>query len=119
MILAVASLTVALIAVAVAAVVVTSKDSLTLQAAQRECRTALEREANRRAGRAGPDGILVSLTEVELQEAWQTDSGFAVNGTARYTLTSALLPQVNQSVGLTCEATSVDGQVLTTVKNRL
>ncbi|MCZ7420704.1 MULTISPECIES: hypothetical protein [unclassified Micromonospora] len=119
-ILAVASMAVALIAVAVAALVwVSSRDSLTLETAQRECRTALEREAKRRAGQAGPDGILVSLNDVELQESWETDSGFAVNGAARYTLTSTLLPQVSQSVSLTCEATTVDGQVVTTVKNRL
>ncbi|MEV0427859.1 hypothetical protein [Micromonospora sp. NPDC050495] len=63
---------------------------------------------------------MVTVTGVELQETWETESGYGVNGTANFTLTSGLLPQVSQSVGLTCEANATDdGTVKTTVKNRL
>jgi hypothetical protein len=41
-----------------------------------------------------------------------------VNSTVAYTLTTALVPQVEQSVSLTCEAAGTDDAVTTTVKNR-
>ncbi|MFG1872169.1 hypothetical protein [Micromonospora arborensis] len=99
-----------------------SGDDLTREQAQRECRTAMEREADQRADRVGDssdaDGVLISVSGVEIQEAWETDTGWSVNGTANITLNSALLGQTPTAVNLTCEAVATDDGVRTTVKNR-
>ncbi|MEU8214911.1 hypothetical protein AB0C47_03980 [Micromonospora taraxaci] len=99
-----------------------SQDDLTREQAQRECRSAMEQEADQRADRVGDsstaDGVLISVTGVELQEAWETDKGWSVNGTANITLNSQLLGQTPTAVNLTCEAVATDDGVRTTVKNR-
>lgn len=105
----------------VAAFALLDGKELTRETAQRECRTALEREAHRRAdnlGGVGDGGVLISITGVDMQETWETGTGYAVNGTVKYTLTTSLLPQVAHSVSLTCEATAAENGVTTTVKNR-
>ncbi|MBB5112495.1 hypothetical protein FHU28_002334 [Micromonospora echinospora] len=118
LILAAAGAAVLLIAIAIGGTLwFVGRNDLTKEQAQRECRTAIEREAERRAGLG--NNILVSMTGVELQETWETEDGWSVNGTANYTLTSALLGQTPTSVGLTCEAVATDDGVRTTVKNRL
>ncbi|WP_346535574.1 hypothetical protein [Micromonospora sp. DPT] len=96
-------------------------DGLTREQAQRECRTAMEREADQRADRVGggSDGVLISVTGVELHDTWETDKGWSVNGTANITMTTAIIGQTPTSVGLTCEAVATDDGVRTTVKNRL
>lgn len=94
---------------------------LSQEVAQRECRTALEREAARRATELDPGGstdIVVTMKRVDLQETYETEPGFAVNAAAVYTLTSGFLPQVEQSVSLTCAASGTDDAVKTTVANR-
>lgn len=105
-----------------AAVLLLGGNDLDRETAQRECRTALEREAERRSDNLGgpsDTGVLVSLSGVELAETWETDSGWSVNGKATYTLTTPLLGRNSHSVSLTCEATTDDGgEVRTTVKNR-
>ncbi|TWG28103.1 hypothetical protein FHX75_111254 [Micromonospora palomenae] len=97
------------------------RDDLTQEQAQRECRTAMEREADQRADRVGgaSEGVLISVTGVELHDTWETDKGWSVNGTASITMTTALIGQTPTSVGLTCEAVATDDGVRTTVKNRL
>lgn len=98
------------------------QNDLTQEQAQRECRSAMEQEADQRADRVGDsstaDGVLISVTGVELQEAWETDNGWSVNGTANITLNSRLLGQTPTGVNLTCEAVATDDGVRTTVKNR-
>ncbi|MEV4658827.1 AAA family ATPase [Micromonospora sp. NPDC049301] len=63
---------------------------------------AMEREADQRADRVGggSDGVLISVTGVELQDTWETDKGWSVNGTASITITTALIGQTPTSVGL-------------------
>lgn len=95
--------------------------ALSQEVAQRECRTALEREAARRATELDPGGstdIVVTMKRLDLQETYETDAGYAVNAAAAYTLTSGFLPQVEQSVSLTCAASGTDDAVKTTVTNR-
>lgn len=106
---------------AVAAVLLLGGDDLDRETAQRECRTALEREADRRADNLGgtrDTGVLVSVAGVELQETWETDTGWSVNGSVQYNLTTPLIGRTDTAVSLTCEATAADGRVRTTVKNR-
>ncbi|SCF49489.1 hypothetical protein GA0070216_1359 [Micromonospora matsumotoense] len=121
-ILAAAGVAVVLVAIAIGGTLwFVGRDDLTREQAQRECRTAMEREADQRADRVGggTDGVLISVTGVELHDTWETDKGWSVNGTANITMTTALLGQTPTSVGLTCEAEATDNGVRTTVKNRL
>ncbi|OKI63396.1 hypothetical protein [Micromonospora sp. CB01531] len=122
MILAAAGVLVVLIAIAIGGTLwFVGRNDLIREQAQRECRTALEREAEQRADRVGSGSkdVLISVTGVDLQETWETDNGWSVNGTANITMTTPLLGQTPTSVALTSEVTSKDGQVQTTVKNRL
>jgi hypothetical protein len=54
------------------------------------------------------DRVLVPL----LQVRW------TVNATVTYTLTTALIPPVESTLSLTCDATPRDGEIVTTVRNR-
>lgn len=118
-----AAAVVLLIGAAVAAVLVFGGGDLDRETAQRECRTALEREAEQRADNLGgpsDTGVLVSLSGVELRETWEIDGGWAVNGAATYTLTTPIVGDTPTTVSLTCEATTGDGgEVRTAVKNRI
>lgn len=111
-----------LAATTAAAVWVASRDTLDRDTAQRECRTALQREAENRAGTLDgvqAAGVLVTLSGVDLQETWETDRGWSVNGVANYTMTTPLLGRTPYALNLTCEATAGDGgTVNTAVKNR-
>lgn len=114
----------AVLVVAAAALVwIFNSNDLPQETAQRECRTALEREARQRADGVGTVGdirVLVSVTGLEIEETWEIENGYAVNGTVKYTLTTPLLGQTPNAVSLTCEATAADdGTVKTTIKNRL
>jgi hypothetical protein len=116
----------ALLAVAVGVVVllagsISAGGDLSREVAQRECRTALEHEATRRANNLDPGGttsIVATVKRVDLQETFETDAGWTVNGTVAYTLTSGLVPQVEQSVSLSCTAAGTDAAVTTAVVNR-
>jgi len=94
----------------------------TLADAQRECRTAFNAEFAARETRAETasyaSSVMSSVTDVQIQEARETEAGFEVNGVVRYDLTTALLPTVHSSLNLTCEAREQDGKLVTTVKNR-
>ncbi|MGS2618328.1 hypothetical protein ACVCAH_27940 [Micromonospora sp. LZ34] len=92
---------------------------LSKETAQRECRTAIEREAHRRVSNSDSDRLIIIVKGVDLQETWETDNGWGVNGTMRYTMMAPLMPTVENSVSLTCEAAEKDGRVSTTVKNRI
>ncbi|WP_088960863.1 hypothetical protein [Micromonospora purpureochromogenes] len=60
------------------------------------------------------------MAGVELQETWEIENRYAVNGTVNYTMTTPLLGQTPYALSLTCEATATDaGTAKTTVKNRL
>ncbi|HEX5996951.1 MAG TPA: hypothetical protein VFY84_17550 [Jiangellales bacterium] len=95
-------------------------DELSKETAQRECRTAMEREANRRIEDAKQGGAeaVGSVTGIDLQETWKIDNGWAVNGTVNFMITAAFVGSLNQAVGLTCQATGSDDKVATSVKNR-
>ncbi|MGC4886721.1 hypothetical protein [Micromonospora sp. DT227] len=97
------------------------RDGLTREQAERECRTALEREAHRRTSNLnGSDlGVLNSVTGVDLQDVWETDEGWSVNGSVNVTMTTPILGQTPTSFGLTCDAVATDNGVRTTVKNRV
>src|SRR5687768_14672984 len=82
---------VAVLAVVIVATVVVTlaltgagESGLSQEVAQRECRTALEREAQRRAANLDPSNgsdVLVSIKRVDLQETYETEAGYVVNGT--------------------------------------
>lgn len=121
-ILAAAAGALVLIAVAIGGTLwFVGRNDVTREQAQRECRTAMEREAEQRADRVGgaDDGVLISVTGVELHDTWETDEGWSVSGTANITMTTPLIGQTPTSVGLTCTAVASDDGVRTTVKNRL
>lgn len=116
--------TVAVLALAIGAAVVlignlSGDDGLSKEVAQRECRTALEHEAAKRADLdVGAIGIVVTVKSVDLQETYETTAGWKVNGTVAYTLTSGVLGQTEQAVSLTCDATGTDTAVQAAVTNR-
>jgi hypothetical protein len=95
----------------------------TLADAKRECRTAFEREfETRRAnvtGSSTTSNIIVSVTGIDILESRKIKDGFEVNGTVKYTLTSAYVGAVPSTLDLTCEATKDDnGELTTKVTNR-
>jgi hypothetical protein len=104
------------VAVVVAALVV--RGGFSEQSAQRECRTAMEREARNRASDGLTRSVVFAVQGVDIEETSATDNGYAVNGVVRYTITAALVPPVEASLSLTCEATDAGGKVSTSVKNR-
>jgi hypothetical protein len=108
--------------VATAIGVLNARSGPTLADAQRECRTAFGDEFAQRQARAqttsGASSVISSVTDIELQEARKTDTGFEVNGVVHYDLTAALVPTVHASLSLTCQAREQDGKLVTTVKNR-
>jgi hypothetical protein len=92
---------------------------LSQEAAQRACRTAIEQEGKRRAAGGDPSsGILITIKETTVEDAFETEAGWQVDGTVAYTLTSALIPQVEQAVSLSCKASGADDDVKTSVGNR-
>jgi hypothetical protein len=109
-------------AVTVGVMTLTRSTGPTLADAQRECRTAFGTEFTERRssveGSSYTSSLLTSMTDIELQEARETDSGFEVNGVVHYDITSALLPTVHSSLSLTCEAREQDDNLVTTVRNR-
>lgn len=97
------------------------RGGLSEEVAQRECRTALEKEASRRATELDPggeSGFVVTVKNVDMAETYKAGDGWKVNGTVAYTITGGVLPQVEQSVSLTCEATGTDDAVTAAVTNR-
>uniref|UniRef100_UPI00064C3C2D hypothetical protein n=1 Tax=Micromonospora sp. RV43 TaxID=1661387 RepID=UPI00064C3C2D len=96
------------------------RNDLTREQAQRECRTAIEREAEARAKRVGgmSDKVLVSVTGVDIHDVWETDKGWSVDGTATILLDDPMLTQMPTAVPLRCDAVASDDGVRTTVNNR-
>jgi hypothetical protein len=95
----------------------------TVEDAQRECRTAFnkefaDREQLARTTSYPSSSVVTSLTDIELQEARRTDTGFEVNGVVRYDLVTVLLPAFHSSLNLTCVASEKDGELVTSVHNR-
>lgn len=107
-----------LVVVAVVVAALVARGGLDERSAQRECRTAMQKEAQNRASGAASSSVLFAMQGVDVQETWAIDNGYAVNGVVRYTLTAALVAPVEASLSLTCEATDDGGQVATSVKNR-
>jgi hypothetical protein len=99
-----------------------SKESSMREQAQRDCRTAVEAEWSRRSealkGGSFSEGIVMSMTGIEMQETWATETGFSVNAVVKYDMTTALVAPIHSSLSFTCEATVTDGRVTTAVKNR-
>lgn len=94
---------------------------LSRDAAERACRTAFEREWQSRltvVREGGTSGVLASTQRIELQDTWETDAGWSVNGTVHYTLTTGFVAPVADTINLTCTATGADGAPATTVANR-
>lgn len=92
---------------------------LSEQVAQRECRTAIEREAKARAERVGSGSeVLVSIKSIALEETYKSGAGYTVNGVVTVTLTATLIPQQEQAISLSCAATGTDKAPATAVSNR-
>lgn len=91
-------------------------------AAERACRTAFDNEWKQRlngvAGSESASGVVVSLQGIDMQETWEVDGGYNVNGLVHYTLTTGLVAPVNDTIPLTCAATGTDDNVATTIANR-
>lgn len=91
----------------------------TQEDAQRECRTAVEREFQARTERATPSkDILVTVSDIDINETAETDNGFDVNYTVHYLATAPLVGSVPNTLSLTCKATIDRGKLTTRVVNR-
>jgi type II secretory pathway pseudopilin PulG len=95
---------------------------LTEQAAQRECRTAFQKEWDTRnerlrADKDPDDDTFATVQSVEVQETWKTPAGYNVNGTVHYSLNN-LAGTFNNTLDLTCIASGTDTAVRTIVNNR-
>jgi hypothetical protein len=72
---------------------------LTEAGAQRACRTAFGQEWKDRAKRVTADGDAVtSVQGIEMQETVKTTTGFMVNGTVHFTLTTGILAPVEDTL---------------------
>lgn len=91
---------------------------LSEQVAQRECRTAFQKEWDDRAASLPERGsVVVSTHGIDLQETWKTPNGYTVNGVVRFGLMNEA-GSVEDTVNLTCTAEGTDAAVITTVTNR-
>jgi hypothetical protein len=121
LILLIAAVALLLLGTAIAIFVAASgSDKLTSAGAQRACRTAVEAEWTRRQ-RVADDGsttVLASTQGIDLAETWETADGWKVNATVRYTLTTALVSPVQNTLNLTCTASGSDDEPVTSVANR-
>ncbi|WP_238010338.1 hypothetical protein KZZ52_53710 [Dactylosporangium sp. AC04546] len=87
--------------------------------AQRECRTAVEREFRTRVERASSDKqILVTVSGIDMDETVKTSDGYQVNYTVHYAATAALVGSVPNTLSLTCNAKIKNRKLTTEVVNR-
>jgi hypothetical protein len=93
---------------------------LTEQDARRACLTAIGAEWDRRVNGIGQTDTTVvsSVQGIDVQEIWKTGDRYNVNTVVRYTLTTAFVDPINDTLALTCVATRSGGNVATTVTNR-
>ncbi len=95
---------------------------LTTESAQRECRTAVEREIRQRAENVNDDvevdSVLATVGQITTEPPYPTNGGMIVHGAGQITLTTPLLDPLEQSISLTCMASELNGVVVTSVKNR-
>ena len=102
------------------AVYLANRDKLTQATAQRACRTAVESEWSDRQTMTATArrSILVSTQSIDLDETWQTDTGWSVNATVRYSLTTWPIDPVQNTLALTCVASGKETAPVTSVSNR-
>jgi len=86
----------------------------TIADAQRECRSAFADEFEARSTRVSTPSILVTVTEIEIEDSRAVDGGFEVNGVVKYVMTTAYVGSVPSSLRLSCHV-KVDGEKLSTV----
>lgn len=92
-----------------------------LDDAQRECRTAFQREWDARSTKISPGsyGVVPSMTGIEMLESKKIKNGYEINGSVKYTLTGAF-NSLPGSLDLTCTATpGANDKILTKVTNRI
>lgn len=91
--------------------------------AERECRTAVQKEFDRRVTEieksSTSKGVLVTVAGIDMQESRRVDSGFQVNFTVRYQATAPLVGTVPNTLALTCNAVVKDRKLTTVVVNRV
>lgn len=117
-IIAAAAIIVTAIAVAVTAIALIGQAGPTIEDAQRECRTAFDREINARILSANQRSAVATITDINLQESRKISGGYEVNGTVHYNVTAPFVGSMPGSVELTCTAREHGGQLSTTVRNR-
>ena len=103
--------------VAAALVVRANRSALTEDNAQRECRSALEREAESR-GDMMSDAAAFTIDGVELEQTRGTAVGYSIDGTVNYTFTLAGSEKFPSSLRFTCEVLRTEGRLTTSVTNR-
>jgi hypothetical protein len=97
-----------------------SQPALTQSGAQAACRTAFREEWRDRLTAAGDkaEDVVVSVQDIELLETSQTSSGFVVNGTVHYTMTTGIIDPIQDTVDLRCTVGGTDAAPMTVVSNR-
>lgn len=86
--------------------------------AERECKTAMLNEMQRRMANADSDLAFGTITDVATEPARKMGDYFVVNGSVSTTITAALIGSVPNTVYLTCMARPSGSQLVTSVSNR-
>jgi uncharacterized protein YceK len=90
---------------------------LSVATAERTCRTAMGNEWTSRTSYSQPD-VITSLQGIDVDPAYPAGIAWEVDGTVHYTLISAFVNPIIDTVDLTCLVTGTNETPVTSVTNR-